>query len=133
MDPVLYTQFLEACKDGDLEGVRHSLSGGANPNWQDVIDGYTGLHFAIGSGQEPSVRALLDRGADIEHNQNVGNITPLGTAVLSGHIGIVQLLLDEGADPTARIYSDDRSISDVAEEEGSAEIASLLRRAANKK
>ena len=120
--------FLDASRNGDLSRVKDLLANGADPNWQDILDGYTSLHYAIGSGNESLVRLLIERGADIEHSKNVVYTTPLGTAVLSGRVSMVQILLDSGADATVLLYPDDRSMIDVAESEGNSEIASFLRR-----
>ncbi|TWU44434.1 ankyrin repeat domain-containing protein [Rubripirellula reticaptiva] len=127
----LWTRILEASRNGDLRLVQDLLDSGADPNWQDIFDGYTSLHYAIGSGNESLVRLLIERDADIEHSKNVVYITPLGTAVLTGRVAMVRLLLDSGADATALLYPGDRSMIDVAEEDGSVEIASLLRRYAS--
>ena len=124
----LWTNILDASRKGDLSRVDDLLANGADPNWQDIFDGYTSLHYAIGSGNESLVRLLIERGADIEHSKNVVYITPLGTAVLSGRTSMVQILLDSGADATVLLYPDDRSMIDVAENEGNTEIALLLRR-----
>ena len=93
---------LEASRNGDLARVQRMLDNGAEINSQDIFDGYTPLHYAIGSGNAELVRFLIHRGADIEHNNNTVHQTPLATAVLASRIEIVELLLESDIDIARR-------------------------------
>jgi ankyrin repeat protein len=119
---------LDASRDGDIARVQQMLENGAPINSQDIFDGYTPLHYAIGSGNTELVRFLIHRGADIEHNDNTVHQTPLATAVLASQIEIVELLLDVGANVSATLYPDGQSLVDAALQEGNDSIAELLRR-----
>ena len=123
----IWLGILEASRNGDLARVQKMLENGAEINSQDIFDGYTPLHYAIGSGNTELVRFLIHRGADIEHNNNTVHLTPLATAVLASRIEIVELLLDAGADVSATLYADGQSLVDAALEDGNETVAELLR------
>ena len=98
MDDVdLWVGILDASRDGDVKRVRELLDRGANVNSQDILAGYTPVHFAIEGRNAALLRLLIDRGADIEHDRNTVYQTPLGTAVLSGQTELVRILLAVGA------------------------------------
>lgn len=87
--------------NGDLDGLRAELAGGADPSFGDDVN-YSPLHAAVQAGQVEAIRILLAAGADPSKADDHGN-GPLWTAVLSApdavRVEIISLLLAAGADP----------------------------------
>ncbi|KAG8431306.1 hypothetical protein GDO86_019088 [Hymenochirus boettgeri] len=84
---------------GDIEGVKHLLNEGANPNVKDNA-GWTPLHEACNLGHTKVVEYLLNHHA-LVNTTGYQNDTPLHDAVKNGHKAIVQLLLTHGASQNA--------------------------------
>ena len=98
---------ITACKQGNLEGVKTAIGGGANVNQVDAA-GIAPIVYAV---MWPEVvSCLLDKGAD----PNLGNNTALYNAVVYYSVDVIKLLLAKGADvnkgiiisgnPTADVY-----------------------------
>jgi ankyrin repeat protein len=122
----LFIALLDASRHGDVDRVRTLLDIGADVNAQDILDGYTPLHYAIAAGSNAVIQLLIDRSADIEHDQNVVYQTPLGTAVLTGNANLVKTLLEAGANPHTTLYPNGQSLVDAAIENGYTDVAGLL-------
>ena len=86
---------VEAADEGDVEGVKELLDGGANINATVDGDG-SPLIAAARGGYLELVTMLLDRGADPNLAAS-GDGNPLIMAAGEGHTRIVELLLDRGA------------------------------------
>lgn len=100
-----------ACVAGDVNGVRHALEGGADPNARDE-GGLTPLmHAARGDHPHQAdpaatdhpevVRLLLEKGAQANAATDTGFVA-LFWAARYGHEKSVKTLLDHGADANAR-------------------------------
>jgi ankyrin repeat protein len=94
-------EFLNACKDGDLEKVKQLLERGADVNAKDEILGETALMWASSNGQKEVVEFLIEKGADVNAKTRFGN-TALMYASEKGHKEVVELLIKKGADINAR-------------------------------
>lgn len=97
----MYTQFIQAIKDNNIQGVQNAITSGIDVNSKgDQPDNPTPLVVACLYGHETIVEALLASGA----TANVANAnefvnegdypSPLHAAVFSENINIVQRLLD---------------------------------------
>ncbi|HET7567208.1 MAG TPA: ankyrin repeat domain-containing protein [Gaiellaceae bacterium] len=94
-------------------------------------DGFTPLHLAAFSHNAAAARALLEAGADPDAvaRASFARVTPLGTCAFANAPEVARVLLEHGADPS--IAEDDRTTPlAVAEANGHAELAELLRAAA---
>lgn len=85
----------EACKQGDLEGVRFHLKEGASVDLNDS-EGYTPLYWAASEGHLAVVNHLLQYGADV-NRFSVPETTPVCVATQNGHLEVVKLLVQNGA------------------------------------
>lgn len=93
-------------------------------------DGFTALHLAAFSHNAAAAEALLAAGADPDAvaRASFARVTPLGTCAFANAAEVARVLLDHGADPS--IAEDGRTTPlVVAEENGHAELAELLRAA----
>jgi len=86
--------------------------------------GKTPLHVASENGYVDSVELLLRRGAPINATDNAG-WSPLSYAVFNGHYDVCRLLVGKGADTKIK-DNRDRSLKELAEEQGFSEILTLL-------
>ncbi|MGW7080416.1 ankyrin repeat domain-containing protein [Streptomyces sp. NPDC054866] len=88
-----------AAADGDTDGLRTLLAGGAVAEAADDA-GWTPLHFASQAQSPSAVEVLLAAGAAVDAADRDGN-TPLWRAVFGskGEGTTIRLLLDAGADP----------------------------------
>jgi len=77
-----------AITDGDVDGVRRALRGGASPDGKGAI---TPLHRATAKGETEIVRILLDAGANADVADDDGE-TPLQWARFGGYREIECLL-----------------------------------------
>jgi ankyrin repeat protein len=132
---------------GQVEVAALLLERGADPN-AVTRDGFLHIH-PLGSGvaspgvpgcpaeSEENVLAiatlLLDAGAGV-NNQRRDGLTALHTAGYRGHSRVAQLLLDRGAGPAIRGYATGgahagASAAEMADEQGQAESAKLIRSA----
>ncbi|HEY3550463.1 MAG TPA: hypothetical protein VGK69_05360 [Gaiellaceae bacterium] len=93
-------------------------------------DGFTALHLAAYVDNAAAARLLLEAGADPNavSRASFARVSPLGTCAFAGATEVARVLLEHGADPT--IAEDDRfTPRAVAESNGNAELAELLREA----
>ncbi len=90
------TPLLEAIDYWSEEIVEILLSNGANPNWEDDIDGTTPLIAAIQKENFKIVCKLLNRGAGIDVSDDYGQ-SPLRIALCRKGPSIVLELLRRGA------------------------------------
>jgi ankyrin repeat protein len=84
---------------GDIEGMRHALDAGADPNTKPRY-GLTALGVAAKKGNTVAVRLLLKRRADTRLDDG-NQQPPLFWALVSRHRSTVDALLNAGADPLA--------------------------------
>ena len=85
-------QFLDLCRDGDVNGVRRALRAGISSNTKDK-DGRSALMYAAAGGQTEVVEILLNASADITHYGGAA----LVHAATYGHTATVTVLLKAGA------------------------------------
>jgi len=97
------TNFLKACRDGDLPKVKEYLENGVNFNEIEDTFGYNPLLWASRQGNINIVELLLDCGSDIEF-KDIG-VTPLITSSASGYFKLVKMLLDRGANVNSKDVS----------------------------
>lgn len=69
-----------------------------------------------------ATKFFLEHGVD--PNKSTSKGPPLHLAAILGRVEVISCLLEHGADPSVRLFG--KTAADVAEEEGNAEIASLL-------
>lgn len=121
--PALDRALVEAADEGDIEGVKELLDGGANINAAVDGDG-SPLIIAAREGYLELVTMLLDRGAD--PNLGVeGDGNPLIMASREGHTRIVELLLSRGARVEEVVPGDENALIQ-ASGEGRLEVVKLL-------
>ena len=77
-------------------------------------------------GHAGAVSALVRLGADLDATDSGGGWTALMVAAYRGQVGIARALLAGGADRTLR-RPDGKTALEMAEAEGEAEVATLLR------
>lgn len=87
---------IEACRKGDLAGLKKLLEKGAVIEGIDK-SGRTALHIAVTSGNPDMVRFLLEQGIDVDVRNGSGD-TPLLEAVKACQTGVCSVLIDSGAD-----------------------------------
>jgi ankyrin repeat protein len=93
---------------------------------QRGVHGMPMLFFPAASGQLGVAELLVERGAEI--TDGAGGNTALHAAAYFGRLEMAEWLLERGADTTATDYEGKTPLQ-VAEENGHAEVAELLRRA----
>ena len=116
-------EFLEACKQGNIEDVKRLLEQNVDVNAKDNY-GQTALMLAEGEGHTEIVEILIDNGADVNAKDIYGK-TALMWAAINGHTEIVEILIDNGADVNAK-DNDGQTALMLAEGEGHTEAAKLL-------
>jgi len=102
---------IEAVKNGDLDGVRAELEGGADVNAAGSEQEWTPLNFAAGKGDLALVELLVESGADV-FKTGRDNRTPYKIAVAAGHADVARAL----ADAEAKAGGDTEQISSRASE-----------------
>ncbi len=90
-------QLIKAVEDFNVEGIRHLLDVGANPNARDPERGLTVLMIAAGQGSPEIVKLLLDAGADVFTKDSAAGGTALHKACQGGSVEVVHLLVEAGA------------------------------------
>jgi ankyrin repeat protein len=88
-------------KNGDLDGLKKSISKGTNVNGQNLLTGITPISMAALNGKTEVIEFLLNKGADVNARSRDGGTALHGAAFL-GHIETVNLLLNKGANPNVR-------------------------------
>lgn len=86
-----------AATSGDVEGIRRSISAGANINAPTAANDRTALHWAAQKGHLSCVEALLELGA-ARYMRDASGLTPLMTAVKEGHLSVCAKLIEAGDD-----------------------------------
>jgi ankyrin repeat protein len=120
-----HTALMRAALDGNTEKVKELIQQGADINQRDDI-GRTALMFAVINSHYETMRVLLECGADVNAESNKGGTALMGAAS-DGDLRMVQALLDGGAHVHARLRETNESAVTLAEKNGHAEIAQLLR------
>jgi ankyrin repeat protein len=105
-DPCIWHRhFEEACKDGDLEGVLHSVSQTKDfehrKGWDSQAAYTIGLEVAAAEGHEKIVDLLFDRGAEINHSIMKSG-PALCAAARNGHLDVLETLIHKGANIHAK-------------------------------
>jgi ankyrin repeat protein len=127
-----YTALHLAAHFGQLEATRLLLGRGADPNAVSLNDSrVTPLHSAVAAKHRDTAGLLLALGASPNSVQR-GGWTPLHAAARYGEETIADMLLLRGAD-TTRKSDDGKTAADIAEENGHAYLARLLRGSASKR
>ncbi|XP_063675469.1 transient receptor potential cation channel subfamily A member 1 homolog [Bolinopsis microptera] len=94
-----HKSFYGACERGDLTMIKAMLDAGQDVNLSNSSDGFTGLHYAVDSGNLEAVRALLFRHAD-PNKRGPDGASPLHWAARTEDRGdIIKCLLKHRADP----------------------------------
>jgi ankyrin repeat protein len=90
------SDFLQACREGDLEALRDFLA--RDPDWVHERDegGATCLHLAV--AHPDALRLLLEHGADPHARDRSDNALPLHLAAGGGPLASVRVLIDAGSD-----------------------------------
>lgn len=86
-----YEDLIDACKKGNLEGVKTAVESGANIN---QLDAGGNAPIASATFWPEIVSYLLEKGAD----PNLGTNTALYSAVINYSVDVVKVLLENGAD-----------------------------------
>jgi ankyrin repeat protein len=127
-----YTALHLAAHFGQLEATRLLLGRGADPNAVALNDSrVTPLHSAVAAKHRDTAGLLLALGASPNSVQR-GGWTPLHAAARDGEETIVDMLLLRGADTTRR-SDDGQTAADLAEANGHAALARILRGSASKR
>ena len=75
-------QFIEACKNGNVELVKELIKNGVNIDENDRCSGYVPLTVAISNNHENVFKELIENGACINHKDIFTDYAPLITAVM---------------------------------------------------
>src|SRR5262245_41695498 len=142
----------DAARKGDRAAVASLLDRGADVNARSRY-GVTALGFAAGEGQLDVVRLLVDRGADVQAADSFYSSRAIDFAIRGGHADVVSFLLSRGSKGAAGALGfgirtrnlplveaalatdeiDAAGLSNaaaLAERQGGAEIAALVKKAA---
>jgi ankyrin repeat protein len=137
------TPFMRAAKSGDIEMARLLLAAGADPRLT-TPNGTTALMLAAGLGWRNGspLAPSYDQGSEAEAIETLELLLELGLDIntanadgetaLHGAVVIIGFLLEHGADPLAANKREQTPLS-IAESRSTAEIATLVRSAADKR
>ena len=84
------TDFIRACKNGDLEKAKELLDNGASPEGVDSVLGWSGLHWATFEGNTNLVKFLLIKGADYKA-KDVNGLTPYDIALSNNNREMINI------------------------------------------
>ncbi len=96
---------LKSAEEGDLQGVKEALAGGADLKVKDEFFKNTALHLACDNGHLDIVEFLISLDPDISTMNGI-DMTPLHMAVRNGHGHIVKYLCEKNLPITGRILND---------------------------
>ena len=94
-------ELLNACYFGNEHLAIRLLREGAQPDWMDPRDGWTGIHYAARWGLISVLNQLLKSGVDVNMRSSEKE-TPLHKACRSKKLKTCIWLMKNGADPTLR-------------------------------
>ena len=120
------TDLMGLSEQGDAQGVRRLLAGGADPN-AATAQGTTPLLVATRCGHVAVVEALVGAGANV-NQAGAWGFTPLMYAAIFGKTEIVRLLLTHDADPRPKDKRQETAYQHAVNEQR-LEIAELLQKA----
>jgi len=109
-------ELLNACYFGNKNLALRLLREGANPNYIDPRDGWTGLHYAARWGQLSVVKGLIAAGADLNILTRERE-TPLHIACSKNRVEICKILMYNGANPRMLDQSQQRPADLTADKE----------------
>ncbi len=121
------TALISATIGGHADAVRLLIARGANLGATDRTLGYTALGWAAYAGAGAIVDQLLAAGTPVDLNTSKFELSPLMVAAQAGHAEVVARLLAAGA-ALHQQTGDARNALSMAEANGHAETAALLRR-----
>ena len=124
----LDAQLLDAVNNRDVAAIERLAAEGASPDAK-LSNGNPAVVEAAEHGHAGAVSSLVRLGADLDATDSFG-VTALMTAAYYGHVECARALLVGGADRTVRATGGHRkgkTALEMAEEEGIAEVAALLR------
>ena len=119
-----FTPLMNAAKNGDLEGGKQAIAGGANVNATNET-GISALYIAAGLGHKELTRLLIEKGANVNAKTS-GGFTPLMQAALTGQVEIARMLLDAGADAAATDIAKKNAV-DYAPPDKQKELSEILK------
>lgn len=99
-DEDIKSNFLEAARNGDTEGILHALDEGDDIDTVNV-NGWSAAFFSVATANFDVLRVLIDRGIDLNIQDNRG-FTVLMMAAQERDKELVELLLEANADPTIK-------------------------------
>jgi ankyrin repeat protein len=123
------TLLLRAVVRGDKEITTALLEGGANPE-KGGAGNRSPLFTAAMTGKTALIELLLEKKAKVNGASPEG-MTALHGAAITGQVGATKLLLAKGADISAKNAKGQTALQ-IAEQSKNAEVAELLRAAAEK-
>jgi ankyrin repeat protein len=112
-----------ALEGGHPDIAERLLSAGADPDCRFSDNGFTLLSYTAVEDKPQMTELFLEAGANPDLVDNDG-YTALAYTALSGATEVARKLLDAGADPS--ITPGDRSLMELAQDEGNPEVAKLL-------
>ena len=123
-------QLWDAVQKGDAAAIERLAAEGASPDAKGGPYGNPAVYIAAQSGHAGAVSALARLGADPDARWDSLGITALMGAAFHGRVECVRALLAGGADRTLRATGggwEGKTALEIAEAEGKAEAAALLR------
>ncbi|MBQ7155812.1 MAG: ankyrin repeat domain-containing protein [Synergistaceae bacterium] len=119
-------QFLDLCRNGDVNGVRRALRAGISSNTKDK-DGRSALMYAAAGGHTEVVDILLSASADITHYGGAA----LVHAATHGHTATVNVLLKAGASVESKNNSGNTALMMAARNGYASTVDRLLKAGAD--
>ena len=122
---VVTSEFLQACKYGDVEKLTNLLKRKEEIDVKQ-LDKCHLLETAVVYGQLEIVRLLLRVGVNANHSDRFLRSRPLHFACIKGNLSIVELLLENGADIDAIVERLNCTALDIAVLHKKTSITKLL-------